>query len=294
MQRLFCQSLTATILGSALLLCSTPSMADDDFFGTGFNRSLNIRLSGFLASTSTDIRVDSADGVIGETISFEDDLNLSDREILPLLDITYRFNSRHMLDFSYVNLGRGGSSTFTKEGTTTDDIEWTVGSEIQSRFESEVYRLAYGYSFINDGKKELGVLLGFHITRFNMNLSGRGSLVAVDPNTGEETVVEGEADRSYDSGFTVPLPVVGLHGTYAFTPKFRVRGWGQFFALEYDNYDGSMINAVGMLEYDLFENLGIGAGYAYYGYDMSADNSNLKGSFSYDFNGPTVFLYASF
>ncbi|MBL3526150.1 MAG: 2-oxoglutarate synthase [gamma proteobacterium endosymbiont of Lamellibrachia anaximandri] len=269
-------------------------MADDGFFGTGFNKSFNIRLSGFMATTSTEIRVDSAGGVIGETLSFEDDLNLSDREILPLLDITYRFNPRHMLDFSYVDLGRNGATTFTKGGTTTDDIQWSVGTEMQSRFESEVYRLAYGYSFINDGKKEFGVLLGLHVTRFNVGLSGRGSLVAVDPDTGNEIVVEGEGERSYDSGFTVPLPVVGLHGTYAFTPNFRVRGWGQFFSLKYDNYDGSMINASGMLEYDLFENLGIGVGYAYYGYDLDADRDDLKGGFSYDFSGPTAFFYASF
>lgn len=288
------QRLAISMLGSTLLLGSPLTQAEDDFFGSGFNKSLNVRLSGFWATTKTEISVDSANGVIGETLTFEDDLDLPDRKTLPLLDITYRFNPRHMIDFSYVNLSRDGSAVFSKSGTTTDNIQWTVGTDIKSQFDSEVYRLAYGYSFINDGEKELGMLLGVHVTRFGVQLSGRGSIVAIDPTTGQEVVVEGEADRTYDSGFTVPLPVIGLHGAYAFTPKFHARGWVQFFSLQYDNYDGSMTNAAGMIEYDLFNNLGVGLGYAYYGYNLDSDNDHLKGSFSYDFSGPTAFIYASF
>ena len=66
--------LLATTLSAGLSSVS----ANDDFFGTGFNKQLLLRLSGFQASTSTDVRVDSQDGVRGAEISFEDDLGLSD------------------------------------------------------------------------------------------------------------------------------------------------------------------------------------------------------------------------
>ncbi|MEN8166250.1 MAG: 2-oxoglutarate synthase [Pseudomonadota bacterium] len=293
MQRLINQPLATSFLAGTLLFCSSLTLADDDFFGTGFNKSFNFRLSGFWAKTSTKIRVDSNDGVIGEEISFEDDLNLSERKTLPLFDITYRFNPRHMLDFSYVDLERTASSTWTKEGTTTDDIRWSVGTEIRGGFESEVYRLAYGYSFINDGKKELGVLLGLHTTRIGITIEGEGELVIVD-GEGNEVVVDDQASRTYDEGFTIPLPMLGLTGSYAFTPKLYMRGWVQFFTLDYDEYDGSLLNASGMLAYDLTNNFGIGAGYAYYSYDLDVERDNLKGSFTYDFQGPTAFLYASF
>ena len=113
-------------------------------------------------------------------------------------------------------------------------------------------------------------------------------------NVGDQVIVEGEEERSYDSGFTLPLPVIGLHGTYAFSDRFRVRGWGQVFSLKYDDYDGTLINAAGMLEYDLFEHFGLGAGYALYSYDLDMDGTDYNGSFSYDFKGPTLFVYASF
>jgi hypothetical protein len=254
----------------------------------------NIRLSGFRAITSTELRVDSELGVIGEELSFEDDLDLSDRETLPLLDITYRFNPRHMIDFSFVDLSRSGSTNFGREGVTTDDILWSAGTTIDSQFDSEVYRLAYGYTFINDGQKEFGLLAGLHITRFNIELSGRGSVVAIDPITGNEVVVEGDAQRTYDSGFTVPLPVIGLHGAYNFTPEIHFRGWGQIFSLEYDDYDGRLLNLAAMLEYTLNERFGVGLGYAYYGYSLDADSDRLNGSFDYDFRGPTAFFSTSF
>ena len=279
---------------SILLSMSSFANASDGFFGTGYNNEINIRLSGFWATTNTEIQVDSELGVIGEELSFEDDLNLSERETLPLLDITYRFNPHHMLDFSFVSLNRSGSTNFGRDGVTTDDILWTVGTSIKSQFDSEVYRLAYGYSFINDGKREFGLLAGLHITRFNVELSGSGSVVAIDPVTGNEVVVEGEGQREYDSGFTVPLPIIGLHGSYAFTPELHFRGWGQIFSLEYDDYDGRLLNLAGMLEYALNERFGIGGGYAYYGYDFSADGDSLNGSFEYDFRGPTLYVSVSF
>jgi hypothetical protein len=288
------KSIGYVVLTSALVVGFSNAYAAEDFFGTGFNRHFTFRVSGFQASTNTDIRVDSKTGVIGSNVSFEDDLGLSDRETQPLIDITYRFNSRHMLDFSYIDLSRSASKIYQTSGTTTDDILWTAGAELSGSFDSEVYRLSYGYSFINDGEKELGILLGLHVTRLNLTLTGTGSLVAIDPTTGNEVVLEGEAQRTYDSGFTLPLPVIGLHGTYAFSAKFRVRGWGQVFSLNYDDYEGTLINAAGMLEYDLFENFGVGGGYALYSYDLDMDSSDYKGSFSYDFKGPTLFVYAAF
>ena len=201
------------LVAAALSVNMGLATAGEAMMGSGFNKSFNLRLSGYQATTSTDIRVDSNDGIRGGEISFEDDLGLSDRETQPLLDITYRFNPRHMVDFSYVNLSRSGSRVFEKTGIITDDIEWTAGTVLSGSFDSEVYRLSYGYSFINDGKKELGVLIGLHVTRLNITLSGTGSLVAINTTTGEQIVVGGEAARTYDSGFTVPLPVIGLHGS---------------------------------------------------------------------------------
>ncbi|MCG7936365.1 MAG: 2-oxoglutarate synthase [Candidatus Thiodiazotropha taylori] len=293
-----CEKCGQFISGMAVILIllsmSSFGHADDGFFGTGYNDKINIRVASFWATTNTEIQVDSDSGVIGEALSFEDDLNLSERETLPLIDITYRFNPHHLLDFSFVSLNRNGSTNFGRDGVTTDDILWSVGTNIKSQFDSEVYRLAYGYSFINDGKREFGLLAGLHLTRFNVKLSGRGSVVAIDPVTGNEVVIEGEGQREYNSGFNVPLPVIGLHGAYAFTPDLHFRGWGQIFSLEYDDYDGRLLNLAGILEYALNEHFGIGLGYAYYGYEFNADGDRLNGSFDYKFRGPTAFFTASF
>jgi hypothetical protein len=285
-----------SVIASMTLLMSISNIAtsDDVTLESGYENKFKIRLSGFRASTTTELRVDSEQGVIGEELSFEDDLDLSERETLPLIDITYRFNPRHMIDFSFVDLSRSGDTTFGREGVTTDDILWSVGAGIDSQFDSEVYRLAYGYSFINDGQREFGLLVGLHVTRFNIELSGRGSIVAIDPITGNEVVVEGDAQRTYDSGFTVPLPVIGLHGAYTLTPEIHFRGWGQIFSLEYDDYDGRLLNLAAMLEYTLNERFGVGLGYTYYGYDLDADGDRLNGNFDYDFRGPTAFFSTSF
>jgi hypothetical protein len=63
-----------TVLLSMISLTS----ANDDIFGPGYNDKINIRLSAFRAITSTGIQVASEQGVIGEELSFEDDLDLSE------------------------------------------------------------------------------------------------------------------------------------------------------------------------------------------------------------------------
>ena len=78
------------------------------------------------------------------------------------------------------------------------------------------------------------------------------------------------------------------------TPKLHARGWGQCFSLNYEDYDGSLINTAGMLEYDLSKKIEAGLGYAYYGSNLGVDGNNLQGSFEYNFNGPIALIYAAF
>ncbi|ODB84921.1 hypothetical protein A3194_14260 [Candidatus Thiodiazotropha endoloripes] len=71
MNKIISHLITHTIITLTVIISMTNiSRADDAFFGSEYNDRINIRLSGFRALTSTEIEVDSEQGVIGEELSF--------------------------------------------------------------------------------------------------------------------------------------------------------------------------------------------------------------------------------
>lgn len=257
------------LFGAVSLLASSAAYCADAV--SQWSPTFALELGGYWATADTTVRLDSTSGARGTELDFEDNLGLAKRKTSPWVQMTYRFNPRHRLEASYVTIKRSGARTLS--GTINfGDNTFPVNSTVTSEFNSEVYRVAYGYSFINEGGKELAVLLGAHITDIETSLRTTG----------------GTQIASSASG-TAPLPTLGLQGAYPFTGNFRFNGWVQLFQLKVGDYKGKLTNASAALEYMAFKNLVIGAGFSYYGLDLDADDGNFRGEFNYNFRGPTLF-----
>jgi len=254
--------------GAILLLGSSVGFCAD--IANQWSPTFALELGGYWATADTTVRLDSTSGSVGTTLDFEDNLGLSERKTSPWVQLTYRFNPRHRLEASYVSLRRAGARTLSATINFGDNT-YPVNTTVNSEFNTDVYRLAYGYSFINDRGKELAVLLGVHTTRIET------SLITVSGTLSESA-----------SG-TAPLPTVGLQGAYPFTGNLRVNGWFQLFSIKVGDYKGKLTNASAALEYMAFKNLVIGAGYSYYGLNLEAQDGDFRGEFDYNFRGPTLF-----
>lgn len=237
--------------------------------GSSFNKTLTARLGYLWTEADSRVRLDSADGQFGTELSFEDDLGLQSSKGLSIGELSWRINLRHRIDFTYTGLSRDGDQRLTADIRFGDDI-YTIGTDVRTKFDSDIWRLGWGWSWFNDSKFEFGSMLGLHVTEVNVGIE------TLDGRLTEE------------EGTTIPLPTIGLQGTYAFTPKLHIRGWFQWFSLEYDKYDGSLFNASVALDYYALDNVGIGLGYNYYDYDLTIDDDhNLV--FDYQFHGPMLY-----
>ena len=87
-----------------------------------------------------------------------------------------------------------------------------------------------------------------------------------------------------------PLPVVGLRGAYAFTPKLFVRPGVQYFALDLGDVGGQLVDAMIVVDYDIFKNIAIGAGYNFVDLNVEAEASKLRGSLDLNYGGAVVFV----
>ena len=260
-----------TLLATLAALAAVPAAAADPLYEQG----VSARLGAFFATADTSLRLDAANGALGTSISLESDLGYEDSKTVPTFDAMWRINPRHRIELGYARLARDAQKTITGEIHFGDSV-FPVNANVNSKFETDTWRLTYGWSFYRDGGNELALLLGVHTTSFKTKLETSGGGIA-----------EG-ADR------TVPLPVIGLQGTWAVDPKWRLNGWVQVFALNYNDYEGSMVNGAVSAEYRFSPNVALGAGYTVFDYDLDVTKGKARGSFDYQFSGPMIYVNAGF
>ncbi|MCK5274087.1 MAG: DUF481 domain-containing protein, partial [Alphaproteobacteria bacterium] len=86
-----------------------------------------------------------------------------------------------------------------------------------------------------------------------------------------------------------PLPVFGLRGTWAITPKLFLKGNLDVFAISIDDTRGTFTDALVALEYDAFEHFGVGIGYNRVYINIEADGNKFNGEVDARFGA--VLLY---
>ena len=259
------------IYGLTAALACLPAAAADTLYEEGFS----FRLLGFQSNAETRVRLDAGDGALGTSISLEDDLGYSDSEFLPAFDAIWRINPRHRVELGYLKFGRDSQKTISGEIRFGDKV-FPVSSDVHSEFDSDVWRLTYGWSFYREGGNELSLLLGLHTTKFSTKLETASGAIAE------------AAER------TIPLPTIGIQGSWALGPSWRINGAVQVFSLEYDDYEGSFTTGSLAAEYRINRNFAVGAGYAMNDYNLDVTKGKARGSFDYQFDGPMIYVTGGF
>ena len=239
----------------------------------GLVDGFTLEVGAYAPTVKTTAHFDSTLGP-GTSVSFEDDLGLDDRKVNAAILGRLRLGERWRIEGEYFALNRSGTRVINRTINWGGNI-YPVGIVVNSEFDSDIYRLSVGYSFIKNTEAELGVALGLHVTDFTMSLAGAN----VAKRTGDALA---------------PLPTIGVYGSYALTPSWLLSGRVDFFSLSYNDFDGSLVNAVAAVDYRFTRNFGIGLGYRYVDYDLDVTKSNFSGGVKYEFSGPVLYLVGSF
>ena len=249
-----------------------PAYAASDPWG---DSPFTLQLGGFRADTDTTVRLDSTTLGRGTELNFEDDLGIKDSKTLPEFSFLWRINPRHGIEGSYVTLNRSGSRTISRT-IQFGDVIYPVSTTVNSKFDSDVFRVAYRYSPINENGNELALLLGAHYTTFDVAISSAlGTL-------------------SESASLDVPLPTIGARGRLRIADNWRLSGFAQLLKLKVGDYDGSLVNASAGIEWMFLPQAYVGLGYTYYRYDLESEKNNARGEFTYRFSGPALYLGFAF
>lgn len=265
-------------LGAAFLLLAlgAPGLAAAQAGGghPALQDRWSLQLGLYSPKVSTEAFLNSSTLARGTSVSFEDDLNLTDRKALPAILGAVRLGERWRIEAEYFALNRDGSRAINRNINWGNNL-YTVGTVVNSSFDSDIFRLSGGYSFVKDNRSELGVALGVHVTDFAASLSAAGIGTQV-----------GDA--------LAPLPTIGLYGAYALDSKWLVNGRLDYFSLKYEDYDGTLVNFNLGVEYRFTRSFGAGLSYRHVNYDVDVTKSSYNGGVQYKFSGPMLYGVMSF
>jgi hypothetical protein len=243
---------------------SHPALTDRYYFGVGV----------FFPKTSTQAQLQNKVSGVGATVDFEQSLDMERSKTVPTAFGRWRIGERWRIDAEYFALNR------TSERTVDREIQWgdqtfPVNAQVAAKFNFSDLRVSAGYSFFRTTDKELGVGLGLHVASYETSLR-----TATGGGEGEDVLA--------------PLPVLSLYAQFALTDRWAMGGRLDRFSLSYDKYDGSLTSLGLDIAYQPFRHFGVGAGYRGLFIRMEVEGERNLLRLRQTFEGPLLFLNASF
>jgi hypothetical protein len=150
-------------------------------------------------------------------------------------------NRLHRLDLSWYSIKRSAETTLLRDLDLGDDIFLPLGTNVESTFNLDVIKTAYSYSFFQDDRIDLAVSGGLYVLPIKFEFTASGLV-----------------NEFQSQSITAPLPVLGLRADFAITPKWFLLNQVDLFYLEYDDYEGGIVDAKLALEYNPFKHVGFG------------------------------------
>ena len=245
------------------LLGSIPVVAvqaADDGETYAFPEKFMLRLSSYRVENADTTLSVLSDVGLGTAVSFNDDLGGEDTLTVPRIDIYYRFNERHRIEFSHFSYHRDGRKLL-QINIEFEDEKFTIGETVLSDINYEVLRFGYAYSFYHSPIVELSLTAGLSINSYDFDYS--------------------LASGASSSDVSAPLPTFGLRVAYKINPKWSLRYVSETFFIEIDDaLKGTLLNYELDIEYRLDSQFILGAGIARTSADLDVDDGDWKGRLS--------------
>ena len=241
----------------------------------GYYRNLyrKFTLSGGLAAYakfSTNLQVNGSAGA-GADIDMEKLLGLDESSMIARFDGRYAFNRDHWLEFSYYDIDRNGTKTIADDIQVGDVV--IPAGPVHSGFDTQIFKVAYRYNFVTDPRTVIGASIGVH-------------LMAIDTEIESESINVHERFK-----VNAPLPLLGLHGAYALSEKWKLSASAEFLTFDVSAYRGIISDTRLTFDHDTFENFGWGFGLNSFRVDGRIEGEgDLTSRLGYGYQGFMVYL----
>jgi len=232
---------------------------------------LSINFGGFLTGLNNDIQLGSQTVGLGVIINVEDALGLETTSTVLRSEVHYNFGKRrrHTAGLEYFGLFRNALKVLESDIEIGDQI-FPVGTEVDSRFNLQIYKAKYSYAYFQDKRVKLDASFGLFVMPITFSASALNL---------KETATD----------FVAPLPVLGIGSTFAITPKLYLEQNVDFLYLKISNFKGLITDVNFRVEYNAWKHVGFGTGLNTFRLNIDAYGKDYK---YFDFKGSLKTSYA--
>jgi hypothetical protein len=261
--------LTAILLLFTLAFANTAVAVGSE--NLAFPDKFMFRLAAYsIQDAETDFTILSEDG-FGTGLGYTDDLGGDNDDTVPRLDIYYRLNDRHRIDFTHFKFERDGRKRLEIEVEIEDEI-YSVGETVVSSISYELFKVGYAYTFYHSPQVELGVTTGLNVTTYEFDFE----------------LEDGSSESK--SKATAPLPMFGLKMSFAINSRWSLHYLSEIFFIEIgDSFEGVFLNNELNLEYRFENSFALGLGVTRHSIDVSSDDDDLQGEINDSAKGVLIF-----
>jgi outer membrane scaffolding protein for murein synthesis (MipA/OmpV family) len=233
--------------------------------------SFGFTLGAFYAQSESNVNLFGLDE--SESKDLEGELNLEDASWIPVLSAVWRIRRYHRIELGYVSLNRKASLDLTGP-LITGDVTFDAGEHLTAEFNTSIFKLMYGFSLIQDEQKELSILGGLHVTDVGYRVASSNNVI--------------------DASTTTVMPSIGAHFTVRPFEKWYALLRLEYFGMDVGQNSGDMVHFSVTGQYEMTDNMALGAGYLSYRQDITSSDPDFTGDYQFEYTGPTVYVRARF
>jgi hypothetical protein len=289
--------LTSWALLLGLLALAAPAMAaplkGQEFDSRYLSDKFYFEVGWFGADVTTDIAFGFGKN-LGTFIRLERDLLLEENKNTGLFSANWRFNRRHAIAFQTTRIDRTGQNLISTQIEIEDPndpdngLRFEAGALVDSQFDNTIFGFLYRFSFYNNGKIDAGITAGLSFYDFSISLSGEAKII--DENGME---IAGTGFQAFTEDLLAPIPTIGIHLSYAISPRWIFRFTTDVLDLTIGDLDGHINQSKTTVQWFFIKNLSAGVGITTNNIDVR-DTGDNPWRVDYRYGGFTVFLGAAF
>ena len=247
-----------------------PLMAEEEDYSKEPWERAALYLGAFFVHNDSDLELGK-----GISIDGEDVLDLDEDVTVFRADGFWRITRRNRIDFTYYAMNRDGTSELNVDIPLPGGGRFQEGASVKTDFDMTILRASYAWSFFKNEHFDLGISGGLYGLKVDFEMKAKGF---------------GGSDKE-ETDFMFPLPVIGLRGNFALTPKWFIRQSFDYFYVNYGDYEGYLVDLLVAVEWNALKYLGLGVGYNYV--QMNLDYSGSDDFLSeIDLNNGGVLAFA--
>lgn len=270
----------AAVLAAAL---AARAASGQDVGNFPFDR-FSIAAGSFYQSTDANLRLDAGTVNAGTLISFEDDLGLDKSDQLLRIDVEWRPFNRSQFTAGYYELTREGSRSLGRDIVFGDTV-FPVRASIETDFDFQYAELYYTFWAVKQERGGFGINFGASALSFDTSLTAQAEL----PGGGGTVRLEESASTD------LPIPLIGVEGRYALTPRFLIAGNVRILPkVQIEDYEGEALTYGARLEYRLFRHFGLGASWSSFNIDAEVEKQRFLGALDFTIEGAQAFVRVGF